>query len=75
MRAAVKEPDDLGVAIDGHGRDGPFGREFEEFEAHLLGEGTAAGVHQPLHQFRVEIVGDDGHRLLPGGLRGVGGRG
>ena len=47
----------------------------QKFEAHFLSKWTATGVHEPLHQFRVEIVGDDGHRLLPGGLRGVGGRG
>ena len=75
MRTPVEQPDDLGIAFDRHGPNRTFRREFQEFEAHLLGERAATGVHEPLHQFRVQIVGDDGHRLLPGGLRGVGGRG
>lgn len=75
MRTPVEQPDDLGIAFDRHGRNRSFGRELEEFEAHFLGERTATGVHEPLHQFRVQIVGDDGHRLLSGGLRGVGVRG
>lgn len=75
MRPPVEQPDNLRIALDRHGRNRSFRGEFKEFEAHLLGERAATGIHKPLHQFRVEVVGDDGHRLLPDGLRGVGGRG
>ena len=75
MRPTVKQAKHLRVALDRHRRNGPFGRELQKFETHLPGQRAAAGVHQPLHQLRIEIVGDDdSHRLLPGERRGVGGR-
>lgn len=75
VSAAVEEADDLLVALHRHGRDRPFGRQLKKLESHLLGELASARRDEALHEFWVQIVGNDRHRLLPGLLWGVGGRG
>ncbi len=57
IRAAVHEPDGLGVALDGHRGHGAFTREFDPGHPHLVSEGAESAAIDPLERVHGNGVG------------------
>ena len=64
MRSTVQQADHLAIAVHGHPRNRVLSRQFQEFDAHLDAQLTAAGGAEDLSQLRRKVVGQLGHRAL-----------